>query len=98
MAFDKSVLQKFLANPANVSPEDLEDDQEVLPEESLQDEEVPVELEEPEFEEEIAEPAKEEIPEDMPEEQTSEIASDMKAPIELRRQALLRIKQKYLGQ
>ena len=132
MTIDKKMLQRFLDNPANVSAEEMLDDQEeqempseesqIQPEEMIESE--PSEMDGEEMAEgedmslsDLQVPSQ--SPEDIDfgtleklkrlkagepmesgedEETSADVASDMKAPTELRKKALQRIKQKYLGQ
>lgn len=57
-----------------------------------------LEQDEEDSEMDIPQVSKKNLMEDASEEETQDIAGDMKAPMELRKQALMRIKQKYLGQ
>lgn len=132
MAIDKKMLQRFLDNPANVSAEEMLDDQEeqempseesqIEPEEMMESE--PSEMDGEEMAEgedmslsdlQVPSQSQEDIDfgtleklkrlkagepmESGEDEETSaDVASDMQAPTELRKKALQRIKQKYLGQ
>lgn len=57
-----------------------------------------LEMDEGDSEMSVPKMSKTELVKNASEEDNQEIAGDMKAPIELRKQALQRIKQKYLGQ
>lgn len=114
MAIDRSFLQKFLDNPASVSAEDfgLDNGESLAPDESSDGAmEVPeldpeAELLSPEIgdsdevnqEMDLAKDESDSMSKESSETKNEEIASDMKAPMELRKKALLKIKQKYLGQ
>lgn len=99
MAIDKKTLKMFLDNPAMYSAEDLDqEDQvesEIMPE--VEPEEMIGESEEPELvaEEDVE---MEDEPTAMEEGIDQKVVSDMQASPEMRKKALQRIKQKYLGQ